>query len=630
MRFRSNHSQRDASILLFANFFWVFSMMLWARHKNLRWPPAYHRLLPALIYQDLLFCAVVVWVFYFLLRLTRNKPFWHLLVASTGWALSIVIAVYTAINCIIYGFINTPLTYRLLVISDFSRGITETMTMVHTPALTLTIFMAGFVAIMGFLSWFLMPGVTSRLSNGFHSIPGTVVLILYITTAYLVSAHYAPYSLAAANPEWKFFTSLFESEQQPVHDKIPPAYYADFLPRPQPGIVQSTGIVPAIISSAGSASSRMNILMIVLESVGTRRIDLYGASYNNTPNIDRLAQHAMLFDRIYVEQPNTSSGMAALFCSVYPLHGWEDIPEAMPDIRITALPAILARHGYRTGFIHQGTLAFDKEDIFLRDHDFNEIESSPHEIAAPLDERLPSETAAWLQKDPSKPFFLAIWTHDTHHPYLTTSSRNFGVSDLSLNRYLNAVQDSDTVIGEIVRELDELKLTDRTLIVITGDHGEAFGEHHQTVHNFTVYDEEVHVPLILVNREMFSRQIRVDRLGRRMDIAPTILSLLGYRQPAEWQGISLFDQEGPARAYLFSADGNFTLGLIDGNYKYIYDFNRHRSELYDLVKDPAERSNLSADAVNADRVRSDHLRVEAWLAFQNKYLSRFSAKSERQ
>ena len=110
--------------------------------------------------------------------------------------------------------------------------------------------------------------------------------------------------------------------------------------------------------------------------------------------------------------------------------------------------------------------------------------------------------------------------------------------------------------------------------------------------------------------------------GRQVDIAPSVLSLLGMPAPAQWQGISLFRKPGRRRAYLFSDNANFILGVIDANMmKYIYDFYLDRPQLYDLMADPGERHNLAGDPVYAALMARDKLRLQAWASFQDPYLS---------
>jgi lipoteichoic acid synthase len=184
-----------------------------------------------------------------------------------------------------------------------------------------------------------------------------------------------------------------------------------------------------------------------------------------------------------------------------------------------------------------------------------------------------------MEADPSRPFFLTIWTLDTHHPYRAIGKHDYGVHDPYFNRYLNAVHESDALVGKLAATLQSMGLTDRTLLVITGDHGEAFGEHGQLIHGATVYDEEVRVPLLIVNSRLFPHQVTVKRVVRQIDIPPTMLALLGYRAPEQWQGFDVLGADPPARAYLFAGTGNFCFGLVEDDFKYIYDFQRDRSQL---------------------------------------------------
>jgi arylsulfatase A-like enzyme len=166
-------------------------------------------------------------------------------------------------------------------------------------------------------------------------------------------------------------------------------------------------------------------------------------------------------------------------------------------------------------------------------------------------------------------------------------------------------------------------LADRTLLVVTGDHGEAFGEHGELIHGGSVYNELVHVPLMIENPKLFPHEVVVDRLMRQIDIAPTLLALLGFNSPASWQGTDVLGADPPARAYLFAGTGNFTFGLVEGNFKYIYNFRRRRTQLYNFVADPEEKNNLAADPAYAKMLKRDHLRLEAWVSFQNRYLAQF-------
>ena len=100
-----------------------------------------------------------------------------------------------------------------------------------------------------------------------------------------------------------------------------------------------------------------------------------------------------------------------------------------------------------------------------------------------------------------------------------------------MNRYLNSVAWTDQVVGNLADALQSAGLAENTLLVIMGDHGEAFQEHGQSVHNFSVYNEEVRIPLMFVNPQVIPRRIDVTALARQIDIAPSILDLAGIAAP---------------------------------------------------------------------------------------------------
>jgi len=320
--------------------------------------------------------------------------------------------------------------------------------------------------------------------------------------------------------------------------------------------------------------------------------------------------------------------MAALFCSLYPNPDWVPMIRNNPVVPVVGLADALVQHGYRTGFIHSGQLEYDNDAQFLRNHGFGYLFAESRDFDTPHDSELPRKVVDWIKSDRSKPFLLTVWTQDTHHPYVAPTSYGFPTTDEPLKRYLNSVLETDAIIGRIETELKNLNLADNTLVVITGDHGEAFGEHGNRIHGFSVYDEEVHVPLMIVNPALIAHEIRIDRIARQIDLAPTLLGILGYPAPPQWQGTNLFSQSRPSRAYLFSAADSFTFGLVNGDLKYMYDTFDGYDALYDLAHDPAERHNLFPDPSWRPVVSRERLRIEAWYDFQRRYLARLASVSD--
>src|SRR5258707_9356121 len=113
--------------------------------------------------------------------------------------------------------------------------------------------------------------------------------------------------------------------------------------------------------------------MVGKESVGVRQLQLFGAPFENSPNLVRLAQHGVLFHYVYAAEAISSSAMAGLFCSLYPYHDWMSVTRLAPDLAVTGLGEPLLRSGYRTALMCPVPLAYDKDDIFLRRHGFREV-----------------------------------------------------------------------------------------------------------------------------------------------------------------------------------------------------------------------------------------------------------------
>jgi len=313
--------------------------------------------------------------------------------------------------------------------------------------------------------------------------------------------------------------------------------------------------------------------------------------------------------------------MAALFCSIYPNMGWDAISREARDMVVPGIAQVLAARGYRTGFIHEGSLAYDGEAEFLTHHGFDEIYDETVDADVPRDVSLLPAAMNWLRKDTSRPSFLVLWTKDTHYPYFAAQNIDYGVKDEMLNRYLNAIHSSDHLIGSLAESLKAMGIADDTLLVVTGDHGEAFCEHSQRIHDFTVYEEEVHVPLLMVNRRLFETPREIKTAGEQVDLPVTLLKLMDYPVSTQWQGRDLFEKPRDGRVYLSANAGNFAWGLIDGEQKYVLDDNRNGVQVYDLARDPLERRNLARDSRFMAWSGEAGARLEAWSEFQDHFLA---------
>jgi len=218
---------------------------------------------------------------------------------------------------------------------------------------------------------------------------------------------------------------------------------------------------------------------------------------------------------------------------------------------------------------------------------------------------------AWLDSQPPEPFFLFVHYMDPHDPYFELPYDGGGVARVSTpepaaervdelhDLYKGGVRYLDAYIQELVERLQRSGVYDRSIVAITADHGEEFQEHGGWWHGTALYEEQVHVPLIIKRaQEPAPGRHRTD-MTRTLDIAPTLAAAAGLPLPETFQGIDLFD--GSVNEPILAEEdleGNRLTSIHSGAWKLI-TANRDNPrglapvELFNLTDDPQERTNLA-------------------------------------
>jgi arylsulfatase A-like enzyme len=536
-----------------------------------------------------------------------------------------LLTVFAALNVLMLREMHLQLTYRLVVISDRMRGIAGAVGDLFLEWAVLVV--VGSALILG-VSFALrrLPRFLVTARRAFFSPAGTLAIVIVLTAAQLWAAQRVRPSELDANPLVSFALSLRDIREPVLTGGTGDT--SDFLPADRPS---SDAAAP--LQTSGTPRNRLpNVVMIVMESVGAKWLRLYGGQFPSSAAIEQLAQSGATFRRVYAGSPNTSSGMAALFCSVYPLLSLRTITRQYPNLQIPGLPALLAMRGYRTAFVHGGNLDYDSEREFLEQHGFADVIDNPPDAATRVASEAPTLDPAllWLQRHyggegaaaaGSRPFFLTLWTVQTHFTYYFADRSASGGTQTPFDRYVNGIAAADRLIAEIRRAVDNLGLTRDTLFIVTGDHGETFGLHGRRAHGFEIYNEEMWTPLVIAGPGVAVQTVTTP--VRQIDLAPTILGLLGQEAPAEWQGVDLTKRPPPARAYLFTGWRDFRFGVIENERKAIFHYPEGASELYDLRSDPDEQRNLASTAEGGRELADARERIETWIGFQNLYLTRF-------
>jgi arylsulfatase A-like enzyme len=214
----------------------------------------------------------------------------------------------------------------------------------------------------------------------------------------------------------------------------------------------------------------------------------------------------------------------------------------------------------------------------------------------------------WAVGGGPEPFFLTLLTVTPHHPYEVAGEPWDGAN---YSQYLRAVRHQDGFVGALYQGLAEAGALDDTVVVLVGDHGEAFGEHQALQHDAVPYDEVVRVPMLMLGPE---RRIgpprRVDGLRQHFDLLPTLLELAG----AEWKGVvpgrSLLSSEGHPRVFSFCWYPNFCAAMREGEEKFVYHFGRLPTEVFDLATDPGEEHDIAA-SVDPAKIAAAERRIVA-------------------
>lgn len=374
-----------------------------------------------------------------------------------------------------------------------------------------------------------------------------------------------------------------------------------------------------------------NVIVFVMESTPAEYIETYGSKYNVSPLIKKYEAQSVTFENIYAHAPATNLSMVSLLGSVYPWLSYNSLTEEHPDMKLSTISSELKQKGYRTSFFNSADNRYQKAGEFLghrkfdvvKDYTDNSCNQNKYEVnvkdwdymSGKDDNCSGEELNEWIRKDTTTPFFSIMWTFQTHYPYFFKGKElTYEANDSVLNRYLNALHYGDSVLGNIIDNLKQQGLFESTLVVVIGDHGEAFGRHEQITHGRKIYEENLHIPCILINPSFEKK--RLTEIGGIIDVAPTIMNLIGYKSPDLWEGESLFNKTKSSRVFFFAPWSDFLFGFREGDFKYIYNATKNETEIYNLKTDPYEQDNISGK--NLDKIVSSHQKMAGWAQYVNK------------
>ncbi|HET7099785.1 MAG TPA: sulfatase-like hydrolase/transferase, partial [Terriglobia bacterium] len=355
------------------------------------------------------------------------------------------------------------------------------------------------------------------------------------------------------------------------------------------------------------APRNASVLLITLDTTRADHLSCYRPGFARTPNLDGLAARGVRFEHAIAQVPLTIPSHACIMTGSYPeVNGVRD----MAGFALSATHPTLASLTHAAGY---ATAAFVGSSVLNRRFGFStgfetyddDMGMSVVEANQPgvLLERRASvvtdRAIAWLKANGSKNFFLWCHYYDPHAPYEPPEPyRHLYAKD----PYSGEIAYTDSQLGRLFDDLRAQGLLDRTLIVVTADHGESLGEHGEDTHGVFLYDSTVHVPLMIAGPGIPAGKAIAQQV-RSIDIMPTILAFLNLSPGKEAQGVDLLPliQKGQPvptdTAYLETLYPRTDLGWSElravrtNQWKFIL---APRPELYNLKDDPRESANVVA------------------------------------
>jgi arylsulfatase A-like enzyme/Tfp pilus assembly protein PilF len=285
----------------------------------------------------------------------------------------------------------------------------------------------------------------------------------------------------------------------------------------------------------------VDLLVITLDTTRADRIGAYGYAAARTPVIDRLAANGVRFEHAFAPNPTTLPSHTSLFTGLYPpSHGVRANGRYTLEGTHATLAESLAAAGYRTAaFIG----AFPLDSRFGLDQGFGTYDDAVNPrtktegrgTAERSAAQVTDSALAWLRGGSTVDDPVFLWVHyfDPHSPYAPPEP---------LQGYDGEITLVDTQIGRLLGAIEKTRGLDRTLIVLTADHGESLGDHGEKTHGVFVYDATLRVPLVLTHPTLVGRpRVVDDAVVSLIDVVPTVLELLGVEIPAEVDGRHLLD-----------------------------------------------------------------------------------------
>jgi len=346
-----------------------------------------------------------------------------------------------------------------------------------------------------------------------------------------------------------------------------------------------------------------NLLLVTIDTLRADHVGVYGAAGASTPTLDALAARGVRFEHAQSPVPLTGPSHATILTGLYPpAHGVRDNVVFMLDPSHRTLATRLKARGYRTAAF---VAAYPVAAAFGFRQGFDEFSENFKESSAPGGgaqrpaNEVVDDALGWLARPGDAPFFAWVHLYDPHAPYEPPEPYR---SRFAGRAYDGEIAFADSQLGRLFEWLRASGRERDTVVAVLADHGESLGEHGELTHAVLIYEATLHVPFLLAGPGV-PRGSTVPARVSTVDVAPTLLRLLGLEPPAEMTGRDLRAAFAGRPLEPQPLYGESLFGRLNCRWSTLRSWtvdewklvDGSRAELFDLADDPGETRDRAAE-----------------------------------
>jgi phosphoglycerol transferase MdoB-like AlkP superfamily enzyme len=525
----------------------------------------------SLLFSDFALAVVLFMLFYFMVKILRHRgP-----IAAGG--IYVFILLFSAISTITYLRLGAPINAGMIgdIKYEFLKSSIE-----QTTDLKLLIAKLVLILIAGILLPYFLKMACKKLFTSYVLLISTCLVFLSLSIFASLKANRLGEPDLWKTPIQSFMTPILVEFRQKLSNNAGTVFSFDS---------PFNSKDPRIAAYVDLPPEKHNVIIYFMEGIPLKLLnEIAGAGH--MPNVSNLLDQSFIFPHYYPTADDSTKGIFSLLTSMYPFPGYKKMTNITGDLNYQSLPKILGENGYNTAIVSSGSFEWDHVSHHFKKHfqisidrntSFNDKVYS--KISWGLDDQFIVDQLDMLLASKEGPYFIILVPTNTHHPYLTPD-KNFALYPNvdSYAKLKNAICYQDHIIGKINGVLRARGIANNTITIFTSDHSIRFNYDKGIKAGkpqISPGEEQNAIPLLIhhpLNRERLS----LGSIGSHLDIAPTVLRMLGLANDRQFQGANLFQKNVENKVHFISGNvKSFNIILRDAEYQYFYDISNNREAI---------------------------------------------------